>query len=115
MLSMLGLSVLLQGQARIPGRIWISAKVSHNLILIQTQPNYPEEAREKHIHGSVVMRAGISKEGLVEYLKVQSGDPTLTVAATDAVKKWKYKPLVLNGQTLPFETQVTVIFKLPIK
>jgi hypothetical protein len=36
------------------------------------------------------MQAGISKEGLVQYLKVQSGDPTLTVAATEAVKKWKY-------------------------
>jgi outer membrane biosynthesis protein TonB len=61
------------------------------------------------------MQAGISKEGLVEYVRVQSGDPTLTVAATDAVKKRKYKPLVLNGQTLPFETQVTVTFKLAIK
>jgi TonB-like protein len=61
------------------------------------------------------MQAGISKEGLLEYVRVQSGDPTRTVAATDAVKKRKYKPLVLTGQTLPFETQVTVTFKLPIK
>lgn len=60
LIAILGLGALLQAQALIPVRIRISEKVSHNLILSETQPTHPEEARAKHIHGSVVMQAGIS-------------------------------------------------------
>jgi protein TonB len=73
---------------------------------------YPTEARKKHIEGKVVMRAEISKEGVVENLKVISGDPILAQAATDAVKQWKYKPYLLNGAPIAVETQVTVNFTL---
>lgn len=106
------LGVQLHPQALTAGRVRISEKVSKSLIISKVPPTYPEDARKKHIQGSVVVQAGISNEGTVEYLKVQSGDPMLSSAATEAVKKWKYKPLVLNGQVLPFETQVTLNFVL---
>jgi periplasmic protein TonB len=37
----------------------------------------------------------------------------LTSAAIDAVKQWKYKPYLLNGQPVTVETQVTVKFVQP--
>jgi len=46
-------------------------------------------------------------------VKVLSGDPQLSHAAAEAVKKWKYKPYLLNGEPVEIQTQVTVKFKLP--
>jgi periplasmic protein TonB len=110
-LTVLGLSILPQAQLK-PGRIRISEKVSQTLIVSKVQPNYPAEARQKHIEVNAVIQAEISKEGTIEYVKAISGDPLLAQAATEAVKKWKYKPFVLNGEPVPFETQVTVTFTL---
>ena len=42
-----------------------------------------------------------------------SGDSQLTRAASDAVKQWKYKPYMLNGQPVEIQTHVTINFKLP--
>ena len=114
LISILGLSVLLQAQAR-PVRIRVSQKVSDALIVSKVQPIYADKARRKRIEGLVVMRAEITKEGVVESLNVLSGDPVLASAATDAVKPWKYKPYLLHGEAIALETQVTVNFELSTK
>jgi protein TonB len=113
-MCVLGLTVLLHPQVR-PQRVRISEKVSETFIANKVQPSYPEDARKKHIQGSVVMQAEISKTGEVESLRVISGDPVLATAAIDAVKQWKYKPYLLNGQPIAVETQVTVRFMLETK
>jgi protein TonB len=46
-------------------------------------------------------------------VQVLSGDSKLSKAATDAVKQWKYKPYLLNGEPVEIQTQVTINFKLP--
>jgi protein TonB len=113
---MLALSVPLQGQLHPAQRVRVSEQYSQALIVKTVQPEYPTEARKKHVEGKVVMQAEISKEGVVESLKVISGDAILTQAATDAVKQWKYKPYLLGGRE-PFaiQTQVTVTFTLKEK
>jgi protein TonB len=90
----------------------ISERVSQLFVVTKVSPQYPDEARKKHIEGSVVMQPEISAEGAVEALKVISGDPLLATAATKAVKQWKYKPYLLNGEPIAVETQVTVNFAL---
>ena len=58
------------------------------------------------------MQAVISKDGSIEDLKVISGHPMLVPAAIDAVKQWKYKPYILNGEPVVVDTQITVNFTL---
>jgi len=65
------------------------------------------------IEGRVDLMATISKEGNITQVKVLSGDGQLSKAAVDAVKQWKYKPYLLNGEPVEIQTQVTVNFKLP--
>jgi protein TonB len=65
------------------------------------------------IEGAVELLATISKNGDITHVKVLSGDQQLTRAATDAVKQWKYKPYLLNGEPVEIQTQVTINFKLP--
>jgi periplasmic protein TonB len=89
--------------------------VSHMMegnLVYRVQPDYPALARQVRIQGQVVLRAMISREGAIENLQVLSGHPMLVQAAVDAVRQWRYRPYVLNGEAVEVETQVTVNFVL---
>ena len=94
------------------GLAHISQGVAERLLIKKVQPQYPEDARHGRIVGKVVLRAVIDKKGNVENLSLIQGHPSLAPAATQAVKQWKYKPYLLNGQPVNVETQVTVNFVL---
>ena len=89
----------------------ISHMMEGNLIY-RLQPAYPALARQARVQGTVVLRAIISREGTIENLQVLSGHPLLVKAAIDAVRQWRYRPYVLNGEPVEVETQVTVNFIL---
>jgi protein TonB len=75
-------------------------------------PIYPPLARAARIQGQVVLQALISKQGVIENLKVLSGHPMLAPAAKEAVRQWRYRPYVLNNEPVEVETQITVNFSL---
>jgi protein TonB len=81
-------------------------------LLHRVQPDYPTLARQVRVQGQVVLRAIISREGTIENLQVLSGHPMLVQAAVNAVRQWRYRPYVLNGEPVEVETQVTVNFVL---
>lgn len=91
----------------------ISQGVSQGLLMKKVQPTYPRAALALHIEGIVELMATISKSGEITEVKVLSGDAQLVRAAADAVKQWKYKPYLLNGEPVEIHTQVTISFKLP--
>lgn len=93
-------------------RIRISQGVSKGLIIRKELPIYPPSARSARIQGSVVMNAVISRTGDIVSLDVVSGHPMLAPAALDAVKQWKYRPYMLNGNAVEVETTITVSFTL---
>ena len=81
-------------------------------LVYRIQPEYPALARQARVQGTVVLRAVISREGAIENLQVLSGHPLLVKAAMEAVRQWRYRPYVLNGEPVEVETQVTVNFIL---
>jgi TonB family protein len=91
----------------------VSQGVSQGLLVKKAQPTYPPNALRLHLEGAVQLLATISKNGDISAVKTLSGDPQLARAATDAVKQWKYKPYLLNGEPVEIQTQITVNFKLP--
>jgi len=91
----------------------ISQGVSQGLLVKKVQPVYPKTALSMRVEGIVELMATISKTGDITNVKVLKGDPQLTRAAADAVKQWKYKPYLLNGEPVEITTQVTINFKLP--
>jgi periplasmic protein TonB len=95
-----------------PQRVRVSQGVSTGLLIKKTQPNYPPLARQARIQGTVVLQAEISKNGDIQNLRLISGHPMLAPAAIEAVKQWKYKPYLLNGEPVEVETQVQVNFTL---
>ncbi|HXX00366.1 MAG TPA: TonB family protein [Candidatus Acidoferrales bacterium] len=91
----------------------ISQGVSQGLLMKKVQPVYPRNALSMRVEGTVQLLATISKSGDISAVKVLSGPAQLTGAAADAVKQWKYKPYLLNGEPVEIQTQVTVVFRLP--
>jgi len=75
-------------------------------------PVYPVEAKAKGIHGNVVLKATIDTTGKMSELKLIKGDPVLAKAAIEAVKKWRYRPYLLDGQPVTVETTIVVRFVL---
>ena len=86
--------------------------MSERLLLQRVEPSYPAQARQAGVQGPVVLRAWIAKDGSIEDLKLIRGSLLLGQAAYHAVKQWKYKPYLLNGQAVEAETYVTVNFTL---
>lgn len=82
-------------------------------VLQQVEPDYPEAAKQQHIQGSVLLEAQVGKDGAVQHLTVIRGNSMLATAASDAVLKWRFQPIVQDGRALPFQTQVKVHFVLP--
>jgi periplasmic protein TonB len=95
-----------------PQRVRVSSGVSTGLLIKKVTPNYPQLAKQARIQGSVVLQAEISKEGTIQNLQLISGHPMLAPAAIEAVKQWRYKPYLLNGEPVAVETQVVVNFSL---
>ena len=95
-----------------PQRVRVSQGVSTGLLVRKVNPTYPPLARQARIAGTVVLQAEISKTGDIQNLHLISGHPMLAPAAIEAVKQWKYKPYLLNGEPVEVETTVQVNFTL---
>jgi protein TonB len=95
-----------------PSKISISAGVAGGLLIQKTSPVYPQIAREARVSGTVVIQATISKTGVIENLRAVSGPTMLRQSALDAVKTWRYKPYLLDGDPVDVETTVSVTFSL---
>jgi protein TonB len=81
-------------------------------LVVKTMPQYPAIPRAAGIQGTVVLQATISRNGSIENLRVISGPPMLQQAAIDAVRTWRYKPYLLNGEPVEVDTTINVVFNL---
>ena len=96
-----------------PQRVRVSQGVTQSLLVSKVSPVYPPDARATRVQGAVVLAAIIGKDGSVQSVRVvSSASPLLEKAALDAVKQWKYRPYLLNGNPVEVETQITVNFTL---
>lgn len=91
----------------------VSAGVMQTLRTSFVQPVYPPTAKAAKMSGVVVMKAVISTDGSISGLQIISRtNPVFIQAAIDAVKQWKYKPYMSNGQPISVMTTVTVMFDI---
>ena len=91
----------------------VPEEFARRLLLQKVDPSYPEQALRTGLHGPVVLQAWISRDGSIRDLKLVRGSLLLGQAAYRAVKQWRYKPYLLNGQAVEAQTFVTVDFRLP--
>lgn len=80
---------------------------------VQTQ-TYPLLAQHMNVQGSVVLQALIGADGIIENLKIVSGPSILAAAAQQAVREWRFKPIVQHGQAVESKAQITVNFIIKV-
>jgi TonB family protein len=77
------------------------------------QPTYPKDALDQGIEGRVVLRVTIDRQGAIESVVVRSSPhPLLTAAAEAAVRQWKFRAPVVDGQPMRTRTDVPIVFKI---
>ena len=95
-----------------PQIIRLSEGVQSGMLVYRVDPRYPQLAVSAGISGTVQLRAIIGRDGRVRSVEVLSGSPLLTRAAVAAVREWRYRPTLLNGDAVEVQTLVTVRFVL---
>jgi periplasmic protein TonB len=89
-----------------------SSRFLQGSLIRRVEPNYPPLARSARIQGPVLVEAIIGKDGTMQHVQLVSGHPMLSGAAIEAVRQWRYRPYILNGEAIEVETQITVNFIL---
>ncbi len=93
--------------------VGLSGDVVSGRVLSKEPPVYPASARAARISGTVILSAVIGEDGHIEYLTPTSvPDVNLAIAAMDAVRRWRYKPYLLNGRPTKVTTTITVNFNM---
>jgi periplasmic protein TonB len=88
-----------------------SVMMEGNLIH-KVEPQYPAIAKQLHIEGTVIVKAVISRDGVITRAEAERGQALLAKAALEAVRQWRYRPYYLNHQPIEVETEITVNFVL---
>jgi len=93
-------------------RMRIASRVAEANLIHDVAPQYPPEAGRARIEGTVVLMAVIGTDGSVKDVRVESGLPILALAAIDAVKQWRYKPYMVDGEPVEVDSRITINFTL---
>ena len=96
----------------LPPRMRVPGEVTEAAIVTRTTPRYPPQARAGHIQGDVILHAIIDKEGYISELQVLAGDDLLAKSALQAVRQWRYKPMLFDGEPAEVDTTITITFSL---
>jgi periplasmic protein TonB len=82
------------------------------LLTHRVEPRYPPLARQLHREGRVELRAIIATDGTIQSLEAISGDPLFYPSALEAVRQWRYRATILDGQAVEIDTRITVLYTL---
>jgi TonB family protein len=94
------------------GAVEAKGEIRPPRLVKQVDPIYPMEARKNQVEGLVILEATTDEKGNVVDARILRSIPALDQAAMDAVKQWKYEPLVIKGKPMPVMFTVTVRFML---
>ncbi|MCX6624496.1 MAG: energy transducer TonB [Acidobacteria bacterium] len=95
-----------------PQRIRVGGNVQAAMLINQPKPLYPPLAKQARVQGVVRFQAIIGKDGTIQNLQLMTGHPLLVQSAQEAVKRWVYKPTLLNGEPVEVVTIIDVNFSL---
>jgi TonB family protein len=92
-------------------RVQLGADLAEGLLVKKVAPIYPQDAKDSHIQGKVVLQAIIATDGKVRDLQLLSA-PTASLASSAfwSVSQWRYKPYLRNGEPVEVETTVDVSY-----
>jgi protein TonB len=90
----------------------VHTQISAAMLIHRVEPVYPTLPKQLGRGGRVELRAVIATDGTIQSLQVVSGDPLFYQSAMDAVRQWRYRPTVLNGEPVEIDTFISVIYNI---
>lgn len=90
----------------------MSEPVQAAMLIHRVQPEYPTLAKQLHREGRVELHAIIATDGTIQSIEVISGDPLFIQSSLAAVREWRYRPTILDGQPIEIDTRITVVYTL---
>jgi len=77
------------------------------------QPRYPVASLRRHESGTVLLRVVVGPDGVPAEVNLVdgSGHRRLDRAATDAVRKWRFRPAMRGGRPVSGEVRVPIVFE----
>ncbi len=101
------------GQAKTdPPAVHVGGDIKPPKKIKDVKPVYPDLARNTHTQGVVILEITIGTDGKVKAVKVLKSLPLLEAAAINAVKRWEYKPTLVDGKPTPVMMAIAVNFRL---
>jgi protein TonB len=100
------------GEARRERPLVVHTHIDPAMLIHRVEPVYPILPKQLGRSGRVELRAVIATDGTIQSLQVVSGDPLFYQSAMEAVRQWRYKPTVLNGEAVEVDTFITVIYNI---
>jgi TonB family protein len=93
--------------------IILSSQGAQKRLVRSVQPKYPVTGRSGGAQGTIVLKTVVGADGKVASVRLVEGNASLSRAAMDAVRQWRYRPYMRNGKAQAFQTVVIVDFKRP--
>lgn len=90
----------------------IGGQLKEPALIHRVEPQYPALALARQMEGIVILEAIVDEEGRVESVRVLRSPGVFDEAALDAVRQWRYSPVLLNGRPEKFILTVVVSFRL---
>jgi TonB family protein len=102
------------GSIEAHSQVRLKSEEADKLLLEKTEPQFPFIAQMLKLQDTVTVDATVSESGTVLSATLLKGNEAFKVDAIKAVRKRKYKPLVIDGTPTRFITTVTIEFSLGI-
>ncbi len=91
----------------------VDGSVMDRRLVTRVDPVYPSQAKSDNVEGDVRLDVRVAADGTVDDVSLVSGPPQLVGAARDAVKQWRYRPVITSGHPVAVLTIVDIRFRLP--
>jgi len=94
-------------------RVQIPAATLESYVTRKVPATYPLTARQARIEGLVVLTIVVDETGNVQEVKAISGPAVLARSAEDALRHWRFNPIIVDGKPTQIESRVSMNFELP--
>jgi outer membrane biosynthesis protein TonB len=91
---------LLRDSRRTP--LWFSSKQMMEKVIECVPTQFPPLGKGLKVEGIVIAEVLVNSEGAVQCVRAIKGHPLLKSGVVNAVRHWKFKPVVVKGEPLSF-------------
>lgn len=94
----------------VPQIITVAGSLQATRLVSSVQPQFPLGVGGRR-GGNARIEIIVNREGKVRQTKFVGGDPLFSAAAQSAVRRWEYRPAIINGVPVEVRSEVEIVFK----